>query len=120
MTPYLFSAFEVLRGLPPDYRRRTGVLGFTSGNPYIGAPRACDLCWHVLHGAISAHNYTRDPALLSSVQELRCSCRNDWLQELSQPSPQALLPRFNEYIARLEREFGLHRQGYGRSGRARA
>src|SRR5262249_4147358 len=66
-TPFLFSAIEVLAGLLPEYRRRTNILGFTSGTPYVGAPRACDLCWHVLHGIISAHNYTRDPALLSAA-----------------------------------------------------
>ena len=105
-TPWLHSVFEVLAGLPPDYRRRTGVLGFTSGNPYVGAPRACDLCWHVLHGLIAAHNYTRDPALLNAAGELRCDCRQRFLQELSQPSPAPLPQRFDDYIGRLEAEFG--------------
>lgn len=106
-TPYLFSAFEVLAGLPPDYRRRTGILGFTSGNPYVGAPRSCDLCWHVLHGLISAHNYTRDPALLNIAQEVRCGCRSAWLAELAAPSPGPRLPRFDTYLGRLEHDFGI-------------
>ncbi|MFZ1641924.1 MAG: hypothetical protein WAV07_10960 [Candidatus Contendobacter sp.] len=106
-TPWLYSVFEVLAGLPPDYRRRTGVLGFTSGNPYAGAPRACDLCWHVLHGLIAAHNYTRDPALIGAATELRCSCRNEFLRQLSQPAPAPLSERLAAYIGRLETEFGL-------------
>ena len=106
-TPYLYSAFEVLAGLRPEHRARTGVLGFTSGNPYVGAPRACDLCWHVLHGLLSAHNYTRDTALLSAAREVRCECRTNWLKELSQPAPGPLLPRFRSYVSRMECSLGL-------------
>lgn len=103
--PYLLSVFEVLKGLTPDYRRRTNILGFTSGNPYSGAPRACKLCWHVLYGLISAHNYTRDPALLNISQELRCECREKWLRETSRPSPGDLYGRFDQYVGWLEKEF---------------
>jgi radical SAM enzyme (TIGR01210 family) len=114
-TPYLYSALEVLGALPPDYRRRTGILGFTSGHPYIGAPRSCGLCWHVLHGLISAHNYTRDPALLNSAQELRCECRSAWTAELSESAPRPIYDRFADYIGRLEHDFGLV-PGFGGDG----
>lgn len=106
-TPWLYSVFEVLSGLPPDYRRRTRVLGFTSGNPYIGAPRACDLCWHVLHGLITAHNYTAEPALISAASQLRCSCREQFLSEIAQRCTVPLPLRLDGYISRLEREFGV-------------
>jgi len=106
-TPYLYSALEVLAGLPPDYRNRTNILGFTSGNPYEGAARACPLCWHVLHGLISAHNYTRDPAIFAAAREVRCGCRDAWLTEIKETAPRPMRTRFHDYIGRLEREFEL-------------
>jgi radical SAM enzyme (TIGR01210 family) len=104
-TPYLLSAIAVLAGLPPEYRARTNILGFTSGNPYLGAPRACDLCWHVLHGLISSHNYGRDPAILTCAQEIRCQCWSDWNAELSAAVPGSLFTRVTEATAMLERTF---------------
>lgn len=106
-TPWLHSVFDVLNGLPPQYRRRTIVLGFTSGNPYAEAPRHCDLCWHVLHGLLAAHNYTRDPAVLRAATEVRCTCRRTQWEEISHPPPEPLFKRMPSYLSKLETEFGI-------------
>jgi radical SAM enzyme (TIGR01210 family) len=102
--PFLLSAIDVLAGLMPERRARTGILGFTSGKPYVGAPRSCDLCWHVLHGLISAHNYTRHESLINVAREIRCDCRESWIRELSLPRDDSKPERFAAYISRIERD----------------
>ncbi|CBS87287.1 hypothetical protein [Azospirillum lipoferum] len=86
-TAYYHSAFEVLRMLAPSRAARTLFMGITSGIPAHGRPRSCPLCDHILSGALVAHNFSRDPALLDVAAAVRCDCRDKWLAELAEEHP---------------------------------
>lgn len=103
--PFLYSVFDVLGALPIDQRLKTNVLGFTSGSPFVGAPRSCPLCWNVLHGLIATHNYTRDPAILDCASQIQCSCRAEWQSEVFNPDENSLLERLPAYLEVLEHHF---------------
>lgn len=100
-TAYYHSAFEVLRMLSPSRAARTLFMGTTSGIPAYGRPRCCPLCEHILSGALVAHNFSRDPALLEVARSVRCDCRDKWLAELDVDLP-PLSSRIAGYIDQLE------------------
>ncbi|MGZ2257074.1 hypothetical protein [Roseobacter sp. A03A-229] len=104
-TPYYHSVWEVLKRLHPLRRRRTGVLGLTSGRPFDVAPRSCEFCKFVHEGLIATHNYTRDPAILSAASEINCSCKSKWEEEIQIMEQGSLVDRFMEYISLLDAQF---------------
>ncbi len=102
--PYYRSAVQVLRTLPRWQRERTQVLGVQSGIVAQGMPRGCPLCTPFLLGALVAHNFTRDPAVLDKAATSVCPCRNAWLAELDAPA-ESLRTRVERGIAALERSY---------------
>ena len=103
-TPYFYSVIEVLQALPTSLRNRVVVLGMTSGMAYKLGPRGCDLCTGVLFGLISAFNYSKDPLLLNLASSTRCTCRDDWLQELRQ-SKHDIQKELPLYFQQLQQRF---------------
>jgi radical SAM enzyme (TIGR01210 family) len=102
--PYYRSAVQVLRSLPPDQRRRTQILGVQSGVEAHGMPRGCSLCTAFLLGAVMAHNFTRDPAVLEHAAHSDCLCKDQWQAELVS-SPEGLRHRIERGIGILEDAF---------------
>ncbi len=104
-TPYYHSVWEVLKRLHPLRRRRTGVLGLTSGRPFDVGPRSCEFCKFVHEGLIATHNYTRDASILSAASEINCPCKSSWKEEIQTKVQGTLAYRFREYIDLLDAEF---------------
>ncbi len=103
--PYHRSAVQVLRELPPLQRRRTAILGVQSGIVAQEMPRGCPLCVPFLLGALMAHNFTRDPAILDHAANSLCPCKEKWLEELSVPH-EDLRGRIYRGLDVLEQAFG--------------
>lgn len=106
-TPYLRSALEVLRRLPPSAQSRTAVLGLQSGIQATDGPRACERCFPFLLGAIYAHTFHRDPEVIERAASAWCPCKSDWQRELDVVDPSLLHERARRLItAMAEDGFG--------------
>jgi hypothetical protein len=100
--PFYYSAFEVLRLLAPPLAARTLFLGLVSGVPFRKGPRCCSLCGPYLSGLLTAHNVTRERALLDVARQVRCACRDNWQASLDLRPPLSLPQRLRAYVERLE------------------
>ena len=99
--PYLYSALEVLKILPPRLAVKTFIQGSISGITPQKQPRNCPYCSTLLSGTITAFNYYHDLALLTAASEFRCRCREEWMAELNTPLP-PLSERIVGYLDRIE------------------
>jgi radical SAM enzyme (TIGR01210 family) len=106
-TPYLRSAVEVLRRLPPAALARTAVLGLQSGVMAHEGPRGCERCYPFLLGAIYAHTFTRAPDIIRSAAASWCPCRADWERAMATRDASPLHDRAARLVAALA-EGGYH------------
>jgi radical SAM enzyme (TIGR01210 family) len=106
-TPYLRSAVEVLRRLPPAQQARTAVLGLQSGIMASEGPRGCDRCYPFLLGAIYAHTFLRSSEVIQCAATSWCPCRAEWEREMAFFDPSPLHDRAARLIA------AMNQDGYG-------
>ncbi len=106
-TPYYRTGVEILRRLPDEERVRTALLGIQSGMLADGMPRGCALCAPMFLGALMAHNFTRDAAVLAQAATAHCPCREAWLGEVERSPELSLAARIELTLDTLEPELGL-------------
>ncbi len=106
-TPYYRTGVEVLRRLPDAERVRTALLGIQSGVLANGMPRGCELCAPMFLGALMAHNFTREPAVLAQAAIAHCPCKEAWREEAERFPALSLSERIELTLDTLEPEFGL-------------
>ena len=104
LPPYLRSAIEVLRRLPPGYQECTAVLGLQSGIMATDGPRGCDRCYPFLLGAIYTHTFTRRADVIEQAASSWCPCRADWEREMSTRDPSSLHDRGVRLIAAMAQD----------------
>lgn len=101
-TPYLRSAVEVLRRLPPQAQARTAVLGLQSGIVATDGPRGCDRCYPFLLGAIYAHTFLRSSDVIERAARSWCPCRARWESEMAQHDPTGVRERALRLVTAME------------------
>ncbi len=106
-TPYLRSAIEVLRRLPPQAQYRTAVLGLQSGIVATDGPRGCDRCYPFLLGAIYAHTFLRSSDVIERAARSWSPCRPGWQRAIAQNDPTSVRDRAWRLVAVMEAD------GYG-------